>query len=143
MLGCQPGEIFVHRSIANVVAYNDVNTAAVLQYSIEHLKIQDILVCGHYGCCGVKASCEEYEIGGYIGDWLMITGWAKRWVLERFQKQGKVPPIGEDFFPLVGGGKRPAGSKTPCHAVDAAGGNGPPPPVSPAYMAGFTTSPRA
>ena len=63
-----------------VVAYNDVNTAAVLQYSIEHLKIQDILVCGHYGCGGVKASCEEYEIGGHIGHWLMITGWAKRWV---------------------------------------------------------------
>jgi len=51
----------------------------------------------------------------------MITGWAKRWVLERFQKQGKAPPIGEDFFPLVGGGKRPAASKTPCHAVDGAG----------------------
>ncbi len=63
-------------------------------------------------------------IGGYIGDWLMITGWAKRWVLERFQKQGKAPPIGEDFFPLVGGGKRPAASKTPCHAVDAAGAMG-------------------
>jgi len=109
-----------------VVAYNDVNTAAVLQYSIEHLKIQDILVCGHYGCGGVKASCEEYVIGGYIGDWLMITGWAKRWVLERFQKQGKVPPIGEDFFPLVGGGKRPAASKTFCHAVDAAGAMPPP-----------------
>ena len=48
----------------------------------------------------------------------------ERWVLERFQKPGKVPPIGEDFFPLVGGGKRPAASKTPCHAVDAAGAMG-------------------
>jgi len=46
------------------------------------------------------------------------------WVLERFQKQGKVPPIGEDFFPLVGRGKRPAASKTFCHAVDAAGAMG-------------------
>lgn len=101
VLGCQPGEIFVHRNIANVVAYNDVNIAAVLQYSIEHLKIQDIVVCGHYGCGGVKASCEENVIGGYIGDWLMITGWAKRWVLERFQKEGEAPPIGDDFLRLV------------------------------------------
>ena len=91
----------MHRSIANVVAYNDVNTAAVLQYSIEHLKIQDILVCGHYGCGGVQASCEEYVIGGYIGDWLMIAGWAKRWVLERFQKQGKVHRLVRIFFRLL------------------------------------------
>jgi len=66
---------------------------------------EDILIVWNltrkWGCGAVKVSCEEYVIGGYIGDWLMITGWAKRWVLERFQKQGKVPPICEDFFRLL------------------------------------------
>lgn len=101
VLGCNPGEIFVHRNIANVVAYNDVNIAAVLQYSIEQLKIPDIVVCGHYGCGGVKASCEERVIGGYIGDWLMITGWAKNWVVDRFKKAGQPVPTGDEFLRLV------------------------------------------
>jgi carbonic anhydrase len=101
VLGCEPGEIFVHRNIANVVAYNDVNIAAVLQYSIEHLKIPDIVVCGHYGCGGVKASCQENVVGGYIGDWLMITGWAKRWVVSRHEELKKPLPTGDEFLQLV------------------------------------------
>jgi carbonic anhydrase len=101
VMGCHPGEIFVHRNIANVVAYNDVNVAAVLQYSIEHLKIPDIAIVGHYGCGGVKASCAENVIGGYIGDWLMITGWAKAWVVERFKEAGKPLPPEEEFLKLV------------------------------------------
>lgn len=101
VLGCQPGEIFVHRNIANVVAYNDVNIAAVLQYSIEHLKIPDIVICGHYGCGGVKASCQEQVVGGYIGDWLMITGWAKSWVTERLKKTGEPIPPEDEFLKLV------------------------------------------
>jgi carbonic anhydrase len=101
VLGCKPGELFVHRNIANVVAYNDVNIAAVLQYSIEHLKIPDIVICGHYGCGGVRASCQEKVVGGYIGDWLMITGWAKSWVMERLAKSGQPLPPEEEFLKLV------------------------------------------
>lgn len=101
VLGCEPGEIFVHRNIANVVAYNDVNIAAVVQYSIEHLMIPDIVVCGHYGCGGIKASCDDHVVGGYIGDWLMITGWAKTWVTDRFAEAGKPVPVGDEFLRLV------------------------------------------
>ena len=101
ILGCEPGEIFVHRNIANVVAYNDVNIAAVLQYSIEYLKIPDIVVCGHYGCGGVKASCQENVVGGYIGDWLMITRWAKRYVVQRHDESKAPIPAEEEFLRLV------------------------------------------
>jgi carbonic anhydrase len=101
ILGCEPGEIFVHRNIANVVAYNDVNIAAVLQYSIEQLKIPDIVVCGHYGCGGVKASCQENVVGGYIGDWLMITRWAKRYVVQRHDESKTPIPAEEEFLRLV------------------------------------------
>jgi carbonic anhydrase len=101
ILDCKPGDLFVHRNIANVVAYNDVNVAAVVEYAIEHLSIEDIVVCGHYGCGGVKAACEEKVIGGYIGDWLMITAWAKRWVEERLARDGGAPPAADEFLRLV------------------------------------------
>ena len=55
ILGCGPGELFVHRNVANVVAYNDVNIASVIQYAIEYLKVDDVVVCGHYDCGGVAA----------------------------------------------------------------------------------------
>jgi carbonic anhydrase len=88
ILDCGPGELFVHRNVANVVAYNDVNLAAVLQYAIEHLKIEDIVVCGHNECGGVAAACAETLGDGYVADWLMITTWAKRWVDERIAEKG-------------------------------------------------------
>lgn len=83
ILNCGPGEIFIHRNIANVVAYNDINIAAVIQYAVEVLEVPDIVVCGHYECGGVKAACADEVRTGYVGDWLMITSWAKRWVDER------------------------------------------------------------
>lgn len=88
ILDCGPGELFVHRNVANVVAYNDVNIASVLQYAIEHLHIQDIVVCGHYECGGVAAACDERLTDGYVADWLMITTWAKRWVDEQIVREG-------------------------------------------------------
>jgi carbonic anhydrase len=88
IMNCGPGELFVHRNVANVVAYNDVNLAAVLQYAIEHLKIEDVVVCGHYECGGVAAACSDALGDGYVADWLMITAWAKRWIDERLAKEG-------------------------------------------------------
>ena len=88
ILDCGPGELFVHRNVANVVAYNDVNLASVLQYAIEHLKVQDVVVCGHYECGGVAAACAENLGDGYVADWLMITTWAKRWIDERLAREG-------------------------------------------------------
>src|SRR3954452_2467714 len=92
ILGCGPGELFIHRNVANVVAYNDINIAAVVEYALEHLHVPDVVVCGHYNCGGVAASCAEELVHGYIGDWLMITRWAKRRVDERLADEGKELP---------------------------------------------------
>ena len=88
ILDCGPGELFVHRNVANVVAYNDVNLASVLQYAIEYLKIEDVVVCGHYECGGVAAACAENLGDGYVADWLMITSWAKRTIDEQLAQEG-------------------------------------------------------
>jgi carbonic anhydrase len=83
LLKCGPGELFIHRNVANVVAYNDINISAVIEYAVDALHVPDIVVCGHYSCGGVAAACAENMRTGYIGDWLMIIAWAKKWVDER------------------------------------------------------------
>ncbi len=100
VLGCGPGELFIHRNIANVVAYNDINVAAVVEYALAHLHVPDVVVCGHYSCGGVAAACADQLHHGYIGDWLMITGWARRWVDERLQDEGRAPPR-DEYLRLV------------------------------------------
>ena len=69
IIGLDPGEVFVHRNVANLVIHSDMNCFAVLQYAVEVLKVRHVIVCGHYGCGGVRTALDEVS-HGVISNWL-------------------------------------------------------------------------
>src|SRR6218665_223846 len=69
LMGVGPGEVFVHRNVANVINTLDMSSTAVIQYAVEHLKVKHIIVCGHYNCGGVKAAMTSQDLG-LMNPWL-------------------------------------------------------------------------
>ena len=69
IVGLAPGELFVHRNVANVVAHTDLNCLSVLQFAVDVLRVEHVIVCGHYGCGGVLAALRDEKLG-LIDNWL-------------------------------------------------------------------------
>ena len=69
LMGSKPGEVFIHRNIANMVNSIDLNVMSVLNFAVRHLKVKHIIMCGHYGCGGIKAAMEEKDLG-ILNPWL-------------------------------------------------------------------------
>ena len=70
IMGLEPGEVFVHRNIANLVVNTDINCSSVIQFAVEHLDVRHIVVCGHYSCGGVKAAMQSQDLG-------LLNGWLR------------------------------------------------------------------
>ncbi|HKM95508.1 MAG TPA: carbonate dehydratase [Buttiauxella sp.] len=70
LTGLEPGELFVHRNVANLVIHTDLNCLSVVQYAVDVLEVEHIIICGHYGCGGVQAAVENPDLG-LINNWLL------------------------------------------------------------------------
>ncbi|MFI1771213.1 carbonic anhydrase [Thalassobellus citreus] len=70
LMGLGPGDVFVHRNIANMISGNDLNAMSVVNYAVTHLKVNHVVVCGHYGCGGVKAAMQSADLG-------ILNGWLR------------------------------------------------------------------
>jgi len=70
LMGASPGEVFVHRNVANLVPNNDASSASVIEYAVEHLRVKHVVICGHYFCGGVKAAMQSQDLG-LLNPWLI------------------------------------------------------------------------
>src|SRR5215207_6561738 len=89
IVGLLPGELFVHRNVANVVIHTDLNCLSVIQYAVEVLTVQHIIVCGHYGCGGVEAAYRNKKLG-------LIDNWPRHIQDVALQNEGDLTRAGDD-----------------------------------------------
>jgi carbonic anhydrase len=97
LTGSQPGELFVHRTIGNLVPESDVNALSVLQFAVEHLKVKHVIVCGHYACGGVKQGMMHHDLG-LLDAWIANI---RSLYVEHTPELAKLPDDGQRWDRLV------------------------------------------